>query len=320
MVRVPASRSQPDPLIPLRRLSQRDRLLLSWLAEHLVLTTDQIAAALFPSQRAAQRRLTVLHRIGAVSRFQFARTDTDTGAYRYTLGPLGVHLHPTAYTDPDKANARPPRTHLERRARIIRSPRLGHLLGTNQFFIDLYARAAGRGGPPAQLLRWWSEQHATAAYHPATGRGIRPDGHGVWRADRAEVGFFLEYDNGTSDVARVIAKLPAYERLATDRGPCFPVLLWVPDRRREAHLLRLLTGVPTAMPVATAVHGPDPAGPVWALPGDPGPRLHLHELPSRYAAAGPGSEAAVYDDDTWDPDPAIEAHGDAVGASPTDAG
>ena len=75
MVRVPPSRSQPDPLIALRRLSQRDRLLLSWLAEHFVLTTDQIAAALFPSLRAAQRRLTVLHRIGAVSRFQFARTE-----------------------------------------------------------------------------------------------------------------------------------------------------------------------------------------------------------------------------------------------------
>jgi thiamine pyrophosphate-dependent acetolactate synthase large subunit-like protein len=57
------------------------------------------------------------------------------------------------------------------------------------------------------------------------------------------------------------------------------VLLWVPDRRREAHLLRLLTGVAMAMPVATAVHSATPYGPVWALPGDAGRRRHLHELP-----------------------------------------
>ena len=296
MVRVPTSGPAPDPLIDLRRLSSRDRLLLSWLSEHFVLTTDQIGAALFPSLRAAQRRLTVLHRIGAVSRFQFPRTDTDpgSGAYRYTLGPLGVHLHPTAYTDPDNPNPKAPRTHLERRARIIRSPRLGHLLGVNQFFIDLIAHT--RSHPGAHLVRWWSEQHATAAYSRGKG-GIHPDAHGVFTVAGAEVGFFLEFDNATSDIACVIKKLPAYERLATDGGPRFPVLLWVPDRRREAHLLRLLTGVPTKMPVATAVHSNDPAGPIWALPGDPGPRLHLHELPSQHARTGPGSAAGIHHHD-----------------------
>ncbi|MEV8504520.1 replication-relaxation family protein [Actinoplanes sp. NPDC051475] len=273
---------RPDSLDAVRRLTGRDRLVLSWLAEHYVLSTDQIAAALFPTRRAAQSRLTELHRIGAVSRFAFARTETDSGAYRYTLGPLGVQLHPDAYTDPDHPGARPPKTHLERRARIIRSPRLNHLSGTNQFFIDLYA-AARRSGGQAELVRWWSEQHATTVFRSATSQ-IRPDGHGIWRHGTTSVGFFLEHDTGTEDLPRVVKKLTQYERLAHERDVRFPLLLWLPDRRREAHLLRSLAPFQLPLPVATAVHSNDPAGPVWALPGDPGPRLHLHELPGSDSA------------------------------------
>lgn len=278
MVRIPAASPSTDPLADLRRLSARDRLTLSWLAEHYVLSTDQIAAALFPSLRSAQERLTVLHRIGAVSRYAFVRTATSTGSYRYTLGPLGVLLHPDAYTDPDNPAAKPPRTHLERRARILRSSRLEHLLGANQFFIDLHAHARHTGGN-MQVLRWWSEHHATAAFRSALSQ-IRPDGHGIWRADGTEVGFFLEHDRDTEKIATVIQKLVQYEKLANDRGIRYPVLFWVPDRRREANLLRHLSGVRLPIPVATAVHSTDPAGPRWAMPGDPGPRLHLHELPS----------------------------------------
>lgn len=280
MVRVPPSTHVPDPLLDIRRLSPRDRLILSWLAEHYVLSTEQIASALFPSLRAAQERLTLLYRIQAVSRFSFARGEGESGSYRYTLGPLGVHLHPTAFTDPDTPTAKPPRTHLERRARIMRSPRLNHLMGVNQFFIDLITHA--RHHPEAELRRWWSEQHATDSFAGRTSR-IRPDGHGIWRVGSHEVGLFVEHDNSTENVPTVLKKLVHYERLAIDDGgPRYPVLLWVPDRRREANLLRVLAGTPTAMTVATGVHGGNPAGPVWALPGDPGPRFHLHELPSAH--------------------------------------
>ena len=280
MVRIPTTPTAPDPLRELRHLTPRDRLVLSWLAEHYVLSTEQIAAAAFPSVRAAQIRLAVLYRIGAVSRFSFARTEATTGSYRYTLGPLGALLHPDAYTDPDHPGAKPPKTHLERRARITRSPRLPHLLGVNQFFIDLIRHT--RTHPDAALLRWWSEQHATAAFETALSR-IRPDAHGVWQAAGHQVGLFLEYDRDTEDVARVIGKLRQYEKLAADGGPRYPVLFWVPDRRREASLLRALTSVRLPIPVATAIHSPHPAGPVWALPGDPGPRLCLHDLPSEPA-------------------------------------
>jgi hypothetical protein len=283
MPRIPRPSRPTDPLSDLRHLTSRDRTLLGWLAEHYVLTTEQITAGLFPSQRVAQKRLALLHRIDAVARFRFADTHpTHPSArlaplsYRYTLGRLGMLLHPDAYADPDNPAARSPRSDLERRGRIARSPQLNHLLGVNQFFIDLHAHARTHSG--TRLARWWSEQHATAVY--STAARVQPDGHGIWEAADRRVGFFLEHDNATEDLPRVIGKLKAYETLATSlRGPRYSVLLWVPDRVRETNLLRALTGVSTAMPVATAVHNHDPAGPRWALPGDAGPRLHLHELP-----------------------------------------
>jgi hypothetical protein len=285
MVRTRSPQLLIDPLADVRRLTGRDRLLLAWLAEHYVLSTEQISAALFPSIRSAQKRLTVLHSIGAVSRYAFARTEAGGGSYRYTLGPLGVLLHPHAYTDPDNAAARPPRSHIERRARILRSPRLDHLLGVNTFFTDLLAQARASTGRAA-LERWWSEQHATTAFRTALSR-IRPDGHGIWRVDSTYVGLFLEHDRGTEDVRRVLRTLIQYERLATDSGPRFPVLLWVPSLSRETHLQHHLANVRLPMPVATAVHSRNPAGPVWRLAGGRGQRLHLHELPSH---PGPRSD------------------------------
>ncbi|MET7968774.1 replication-relaxation family protein [Micromonospora sp. NPDC005305] len=264
--------SKAHRLSQLRRLTLRDRQLLAWLAEHYVLSTGQITQALFPSQRSARLRLATLHRIDAVHRF----VDVTTGAsqHLYTLGPLGMLVHPTTYTDPQRPDARPPRSSIERTERIIGSPRLRHLLGTNQLFVDLHAYT--RTDPHARLLRWWSEQHATAAYAFAE---IRPDGHGIWTAAGRTVGFFLEHDNGTEPLATVLRKLRAYERLA-EFGPRYPVLLRVPNRRREANLLDALAGVPTAMPVATGLHDEHPAGAAWTLSTDPGLRRWLHELPS----------------------------------------
>ncbi|WP_346535507.1 replication-relaxation family protein [Micromonospora sp. DPT] len=272
----------------LRRLTLRDRELLAWLAEHYVLSTAQITQALFPSQRSARLRLATLHRIDAVHRF----VDVTTGdsQHLYTLGPLGMLVHPTTYTDPERPDARPPRSSIERTERIIGSPRLRHLLGANQFFVDLLAYA--RTDPHARLLRWWSEQHATAAYAFAE---IRPDGHGIWTAAGRTVGFFLEHDNGTEPLARVLRKLRAYERLA-EFGPRYPVLLRVPHRRREANLLDALAGVPTAMPVATGLHDEHPAGPAWTLTTDPGLRRWLHGLPSEHGPHNTATNPHRYTD------------------------
>ncbi|MGQ5265223.1 replication-relaxation family protein [Micromonospora sp. ZYX-F-536] len=278
-----------DRLDHLRRLTLRDRQLLAWLAEHYVLSAGQITQALFPSERSARLRLATLHTIEALSRF----VDVTTGdrQHLYALGPLGMLVHPTTFHDPDHPDARTPHTSFERVARIVGSRNLRHLLGTNQLFIDLIAYT--RTHPDAQLRRWWSEQHATGAYAIA---GIRPDGHGIWSVDGHTVGFFLEHDNATEPLATVLAKLRAYSRLA-EFGPRYPVLLRVPSRRREAHLLDALAGLSTAMPVAVGVHGEHPAGPVWTLAADPAVRRCLHELPSDHGPANPATNPHRYIED-----------------------
>ncbi|MFB9340208.1 replication-relaxation family protein [Actinoplanes octamycinicus] len=265
----------------LRRLTARDHLLLAWLAEHYVLTTDQITAAFFPARRAALLRLAKLHHMQAVSRFVDATTGSQQ--YLYTLGPLGAMIHKTQYNDPADPGARAPRTSIERTENIIGSRLLDHLLGTNQLFIDLHAYARTDG--TARLARWWSEQHTTAVFARA---GIRPDGHGVWTAGGREVGFFLEHDRGTEKLGTVLRKLRAYEQLAA-YGPRYPVLLRVPGRRREQHLLQALAGVRLAMPVATGIHDEHPAGPAWTLTDQPALRRWLHELPSDHGPDNPAT-------------------------------
>lgn len=284
-----SSASRSGRLDRLRRLTTRDHVLLSWLAEHYVLSTDQIATALFPSRRMARLRLSAPHQMEAVSRF----VDVTTGdrQYLYALGPLGAVVYPTRFNDPNRPDARAPRTSIERTERIIGSRRLAHLLGTNQLFIDLLGYA--RTDSNARLARWWSEQHATAVF--ARSR-IQPDGHGVWVAAGRQVGFFAEHDNATEPLGTVLKKLRGYEQLAAF-GPRYPVLLRVPSRRREAHLLDALAGVPTAMPVATGIHGEHPAGPTWTLASDPTLRRWLHELPSDHGPDNPATNPGRFPDD-----------------------
>ena len=52
------------------RLTERDLTLLGWLADHGVLTSPQIAHALYPSLDFAQRRLLKLTETGVIDRFR----------------------------------------------------------------------------------------------------------------------------------------------------------------------------------------------------------------------------------------------------------
>ena len=296
--RVPPPSAKPGRLSVYRRLTPRDRLLLSWLAEHYLLSTDQIHRALFDARRTAQQRLTILYRLQVLERFTFSSpTGMFETPYLYTLGPVGLRLHPNAYHDPDNLGLKAPRSSVERADRIAHSHTLHHLLGVNQFFIDLHAHT--RTHPATALRRWWSEQHTTAFYHRAR---IFPDGHGVWHADGHTVGYFLEHDRGTENIRRVVSKLRGYERLAR-HSIAFPVLLWVPSHRREASLLNALDGAQFPMPIAVAVHCHDPAAAIWTLTTDPLRRHALHQLPSDPGPAGyptPDNDDDGADDDGAD--------------------
>ena len=268
----------------LRRLTPRDLWLLDLLAEHQTLTTAQITELGFGSADRARHRLAILHGRGVLDRFR-RYVWPGTQCWHWTLGTLGAAV--AAAT----AGREPPRPAVLRDelTRLAASPRLGHLVGVNGFFVALVAHARTRD--EATLTRWWSERQATRE----CGDRPRPDGHGIWTEHGRAVPFWLEYDTGTERPAsRLSGKLGDYAGLP--RTLAYPVLFWLPSAVREANLCAHLTrtGIPAGVSVVTAAadhaaeHG-GPPGPVWAVHGRAG-RLRLAELgvPAPYRPDPPG--------------------------------
>lgn len=258
------------------RLTIRDRAILGLVWEHKVLTTDQITALFFRTPERTQQRLRELHRLRALSSFR-PWVPVGTAAKHWILGPAGAHVlavergvyvRELGY-QPESAMA------------IAVSPRLGHQLGVNAFFVHLraYARQRDEG---TRLIRWWSERQCLSQW----GDHARPDAFGRWQETnrhgrRSKVDFFLEHDTGSERLAQVVAKVSGYAALAREIGDTTPVLFWLPSATREANLRKLL-GTPK-VPAATAVHTPatdseGPAGPVWLPAGTTGPRHRLAAL------------------------------------------
>ena len=269
----------PGVLPAQAHLSDRDRQIADWLDRHGVLTTAQITAAFFASPITAAHRLAKLRALTLIDRFHRPLSGGGFGPWHWVIGPLGAEVAAAARNEPA-----PTRRALRRRhARLADSSHLAHLLGTNQFFINLHTHARCSGGT-AQLRLWWSERDSVDRFL----RRVRPDGHALWREGGTTIGLFLEYDTaGAESLARLVEKLDTYDDLVRDGGPAYPVLFWLHATNRETHLHQMLTDRgPGLVPVATGVHdhvGVDPAGPVWRLAGDPRPaRRRLAELPSRH--------------------------------------
>src|SRR5690242_21163810 len=74
------------------QLTERDHVLIGWLADHGVLTSFQIAHALFPSLDYAQERLHKLTGLGVVDRFRPQKPDGGSYPYHYVLAQLGVEV------------------------------------------------------------------------------------------------------------------------------------------------------------------------------------------------------------------------------------
>ena len=240
-------------------LTHRDRAIVDWLDRHGVLTTAQITAGFFSNPTTASHRLAKLRAIGLVDRFHRPRPAGGFGPWHWVIGPLGAQLAAAAREAP----APTPRALRTRVAQLAASPMLLHLLGTNQFFVDLYSHT--RSHPQTQLVRWWSERDTAARYR---GR-IHPDGHALWRHRNSVVGLFLEYDRGTENLSRLVRKLKAYEQLAADGGPVYPVLFWLASTTREANLHAALSEQHHGLrvPVATGVCEGHPAARVWRVFG-----------------------------------------------------
>jgi hypothetical protein len=268
------------------QLTDRDHVLLGWLADHGVLTSFQIADALFPSLDYAQDRLRKLVRLQVVDRFRPQRADGGSYPYHYVLAQLGVEVVSAQRGEdlPRRDRARRRRWYLTNRAN------LPHLLGVNGFFTSLAGYA--RTHPGCDLARWWpaarcqrmgelAEDHDDVHVRTYTPRS-RPDGHGIWVEDRRRVAFFLEFDLGTErPLSRLVDKLDGYTDLAHVTRRVWPVLFWLPNPVRERHLHQELTQAGVRYPVATAVHGPgagNPAEAVWWAHRHPGAPLRLADL------------------------------------------
>lgn len=264
-------RSTADQLSPrLSFLTRRDRDLLEKLDDHKVLTTSQIHQIWFNARRTCQLRLNRLLELELVQHFRFARDDGGLQQYHWTLGVLGQQWRASTRGRPEPTA----RTAIGNIHQLQASPSLGHLILVNDFF----ARLAGheRDHPCTRLQRWWPEAKTTNAFGHA-----QPDGHALWTVDGATGGLFLEADTGSEALTRVVSKLAGYRNLADNDGPQYPVLFWLHSPKREDNLHQLLRNADLRVPVATAVHHADPAGPVWLIPGH-ATRVHFWEMPSHH--------------------------------------
>jgi Replication-relaxation len=265
--------SAADVLGVQSHLTDRDRTIIDWVDRHGVLTTTQLTAAFFTNPTTAAHRLARLRALGLLDRFHRPAPGAWFTPWHWVTGPLGALITAAARdTTPPT-----PRALRARHAALADSAKLPHLLGVNQFFVDLHVHA--RHHRQTQLVRWWSEPETATRYH---GR-IHPDGHALWRHRDHTIGIFLEHDRGTEALHRLVAKVAAYDQLASAGGPAYPILFWLPSPARETNLHRhLAQRLPGGyVPIATAVATPDspgPAGPVWWLLGRPG-RWAIHHLP-----------------------------------------
>jgi hypothetical protein len=265
------ARSRTDLAQLATRLTPRDVWLAEMLHEHKVLTSHHITALAFTGHRTANRRLRELYFMGVVDSFRPLR-QSGSAPEHYTLGKAGAELL-AARAGVDLAATG---WRKDTCARIAFSPTLDHTLGVN----TLLARLA----TGSRLPVWLSERSATRLW----GDWIHPDAYAQHGDENHLLPFFLEYDTGSYNLARLEAKLPGYAALATTTGTRTPLLIHTATARREAALRHRLTETADRLdlPLATGnAQLADPTGPAW-LPltatRAPGERLSLPQLAAHW--------------------------------------
>jgi hypothetical protein len=265
------------------RLTVRDRWLLELLHEHRVLTTGQIRDLAFNTISATTHRMLTLWRHRAVERFRPATT-AGSAPLHYVLGPAGAAI----LAERRNLTATQFGYRLDRALALAHSDKLHHLVGTNNIFTALAARA--RTHPQAGLDAWWSEHRCRQIW----GKIARPDGYGRWHDGVRQLDFFLEYDTGTEPLHRLLAKIGDYITLAEMTGITHtPVLFALPSPSREQHLHARTSPTTCPLIATTTPHALQmaggPAGPAWKpiTPVADPTRRRLADLgPSRAESAG----------------------------------
>ncbi|MBQ1123759.1 replication-relaxation family protein [Streptomyces sp. B15] len=278
------------PLV--HRITDRDQWLAWMLHEHRVLTTRQITRLAFPSLRTAQRRLRALYEYALLDSFR-PLVQSGSGPEHYTLGPAGAALLAAqAGCDPSEMGWRPSHT-----GRIAYSPTLGHDLGTNELLTLLAAHAHTTH---TRLTLWLSARSSVRRW----GDLVHPDAYAHWYDDGwREVPFFLEYDTGSEQLARVEAKLASYAAFTTATGARPALLIHTRTASREAALRRRLTEPARSLHLRVATASADfttdtPWGRWWLPLDPPARRTELAALASRWPDLTPAYKAEASEADS----------------------
>lgn len=279
-----------DAIDAQRQTTDRDHQIISLLAQHHALTTEQITRIAFDSPITATHRLALLTRRGVLARFRRCQRP-GSQSWRYSLGTLGAMMHAAEHGQPIPRASKV----AERILALAQSPRLEHLLGINDFFTALIGHARQHDG--CAVDAWWSERQTGQA----VGEIVRPDGYGEWTEYERTVGFFLEYDTGTEQLGRLVDKLDAYRQLAA-AGVHRPVLFVLPGVVRQNNLHAEISRHPhRELVVATTAtdhltgNEYSPAGPVWLVAGS-NQRVRLIDLPAPLAATRPAEHPPGWPD------------------------
>ncbi|MGO8957775.1 MAG: replication-relaxation family protein [Streptosporangiaceae bacterium] len=253
------------------RLTERDRYLIRLVAEHRVLTTDQLAALAFDNVITARHRLGALAGLGALRRFRPHRP-SESAPWRYLLGPLGAALLGAEDRDDGKWL---PQVRAGRQVALQRSQRLAHMIGANCFFVALAAHARQGAG---ELRTWLTGNHTTEFFYlypislSALASVLQPDGLGVWAEGGRPLAFMLEYDTGSEHLAQLAGKLEGYAKLAEVMlryHQQLPLLLFcflTPRREQTARRALAASADSLSLRIASAAIDPRvtcPAGQVW---------------------------------------------------------
>ncbi|WP_327393156.1 replication-relaxation family protein [Streptomyces sp. NBC_01186] len=284
VTRVATARNRVPARVPLAalasRLTPRDQWLVRMVHEHRVLTTGQIHRLAFSARRRAQRRLLVLHQLGLLDSFR-PLTTYGSSPEHYTLGPAGAALLAAHADCPPKALGWRP-THT---ARIAFSPSLGHDLATNDLLVRL---AAHRRTHQAGLTLWLSASSCERRW----GDLVHPDAYAHWSDGDQTLPFFLEYDTGSQNLARVEAKLDAYAHFTTTTRDRPALLLHTRTASREHAIRQRLTNTARQHELFLATASADltadtPWGPWWLPAHPPALRLTLTELAAHWPDLSP---------------------------------
>ncbi|MFI5808613.1 replication-relaxation family protein [Streptomyces sp. NPDC051561] len=274
------SRARTDLAQLATRLTPRDLWLIRMLHEHKVLTSRHIAALAFPCQRTANRRLRDLYFMGVLDSFRPLRT-RGSAPEHYTLGKAGAELLAA------QAGVDLPATgwRKDNCARTAFSPTLEHTLGVNTLLTHLATHTT--------LPVWLSERSATRLW----GDWVHPDAYAHTTAPDGSrlLPFFLEYDTGSYNLARLEAKLPGYAALAATTGTRTLLLIHTAGARRETAIRQRLADSADRLdlPVATTnTQLGSPTHPIW-LPLNPPPTGRL--TPTQLAAHWPDITPALTD-------------------------